>query len=201
MSERRPLHYNPVTRPVEHPPGTLLGVAFRELELAVHCPRCRRIWSLSGISVDRLLEHYGDLALETFAARVRCTHCRHRGARLEVLEPLRRPAGWQPRHGPVRWSRRKHTGWSDALKIGTLGTIHPDLLVRLWCRSCNHVADIPAAHLTMPVMAERGMNTTDKRLARTVEKRVGSYLRHHRAKGTIVSSDGIGGRLAWSIPA
>jgi hypothetical protein len=64
MHESRPLHYNPTT-----PPGTLSGIAFRESELAVHCPRRRRIWSLAGISIDRLVEHYGDLALEPFAAR------------------------------------------------------------------------------------------------------------------------------------
>jgi hypothetical protein len=43
------------------------------------------------------------------------------------------------------------------------------------------------------------MNTADKRLVRTVEKRVGSSLRHHRAKGLIRSDKGLGDRLAWEI--
>jgi hypothetical protein len=53
--------------------------------------------------------------------------------------------------------------------------------------------------LTMHVMAERGMNTADKRLVKTVSKRVGACLRHHRVKGLIQSSGGIGKRIAWEI--
>jgi hypothetical protein len=53
--------------------------------------------------------------------------------------------------------------------------------------------------LTMHVMAERGMNTADKRLVKTVGKRVGACLRHHRAKGLIQSIDGLGDRLAWEV--
>lgn len=37
--------------------------------------------------------------------------------------------------------------------------------------------------LTMHVMAERGRNTADKRLVKTVMKRVAACLRHHRNKG------------------
>lgn len=37
--------------------------------------------------------------------------------------------------------------------------------------------------LTMHVMAERGMNTADKRLTQVVGKRVDACLRLHRAKG------------------
>lgn len=37
--------------------------------------------------------------------------------------------------------------------------------------------------LTTHVMAERGMNTADKRLVKTVEKRVGASLRHHPDEG------------------
>lgn len=51
----------------------------------------------------------------------------------------------------------------------------------------------------MHVMAERGMNTADKRLVRTVEKRVGSALRHHRNKGVIRSAPGLGDRLVWEV--
>lgn len=53
--------------------------------------------------------------------------------------------------------------------------------------------------LTMHVMAERGMNTADKRLVKTVSKRVGSALRHHRNKGVIRSVAGLGDRLAWEV--
>jgi len=53
--------------------------------------------------------------------------------------------------------------------------------------------------LTMHVMAERGMNTADKRLVKTIGKRVGACLRHHRVKGLIRSIDGLGDRLAWEV--
>lgn len=53
--------------------------------------------------------------------------------------------------------------------------------------------------LTMHVMAERGMNTADKRLVKTVSKRVGACLRHHRTKKLIKSEVGIGKRITWEI--
>lgn len=53
--------------------------------------------------------------------------------------------------------------------------------------------------LTMHVMAERGMNTADKRLVRTVKMRVGAALRHHREKGLIRSVGGLGGLLVWEV--
>jgi hypothetical protein len=53
--------------------------------------------------------------------------------------------------------------------------------------------------LTMHVMAERGMNTADKRLVKTVTKRVGASLRHHRARGLIRSTKGLGDRIAWEV--
>ena len=53
--------------------------------------------------------------------------------------------------------------------------------------------------LTLHVMAERGMNTADKGLVRTVSKRVGSALRHHRAKGVLRSSEGADGLLLWCL--
>jgi hypothetical protein len=46
-------------------------------------------------------------------------------------------------------------------------------------------------------MAERGMNTADKGLVKTVGKRVGACLRHHRNRGLIQSAKGPGDRLAW----
>jgi hypothetical protein len=53
--------------------------------------------------------------------------------------------------------------------------------------------------LTMHVMAERGMNTADKRLVKTVSKRVAACLRHHRPKGLLRSYDGLGQNLIWEI--
>lgn len=53
--------------------------------------------------------------------------------------------------------------------------------------------------LTMHVMAERGMNTADKRLVKTVGKRVGACLRHHRSRGLIQSVKGFADRLVWEV--
>lgn len=53
--------------------------------------------------------------------------------------------------------------------------------------------------LTMHVMAERAMNTADRRLVRTVGKRVASCLRHHRSKGVLRSREGMGKFLVWEI--
>jgi hypothetical protein len=53
--------------------------------------------------------------------------------------------------------------------------------------------------LTMHVMAERGMNTADKRLVKTISKRVGACLRHHRLKGLLRSGDGVGQHLVWEM--
>jgi hypothetical protein len=50
----------------------------------------------------------------------------------------------------------------------------------------------------MHVMAERGMNTADKRLVKTFGKRVGACLRHHRT-GLIRSVNGLSDRLAWRL--
>jgi hypothetical protein len=53
--------------------------------------------------------------------------------------------------------------------------------------------------ITMHVMADRGMNTADKKLVKTVSKRVSACLRHHRLKGLISSETGIGPHLMWKI--
>lgn len=53
--------------------------------------------------------------------------------------------------------------------------------------------------LAKSVMAERNMNTMDKRLLRTVLKRVGACLRHFRGKGLLASVERPDGRLEWSI--
>ena len=49
------------------------------------------------------------------------------------------------------------------------------------------------------VMAERGLNTSDKRLVRLVGKRVGACLRHQRARGLVRSKPGPGPYLVWGI--
>lgn len=53
--------------------------------------------------------------------------------------------------------------------------------------------------VTMHVMAGRGMNTADKRLVKTVTKRVTACLRHYRSKGVLRNATGLGKRLAWEI--
>ncbi|MGX5804159.1 hypothetical protein ACWGS9_23335 [Bradyrhizobium sp. Arg314] len=53
--------------------------------------------------------------------------------------------------------------------------------------------------LTMHVMAERGMNTADKRLVKTICKRVGACLRHHRNKGLLRSTEGLGQHIVWEV--
>ena len=53
--------------------------------------------------------------------------------------------------------------------------------------------------LTQMVMAERGLNTADPKLVRTIGKRVGSSLRHHRSKGTVRSAKGPESFLLWEI--
>ena len=53
--------------------------------------------------------------------------------------------------------------------------------------------------LALHVMAERGLNTADKGLVKTMQKRVGSCLRWHRAKGALRSAEGPDGFLLWEI--
>tara|TARA_R110000787_G_scaffold36855_4_gene93822 strand:+ start:2520 stop:2960 length:441 start_codon:yes stop_codon:yes gene_type:complete len=53
--------------------------------------------------------------------------------------------------------------------------------------------------LAQHVMAGRSMNTADKNLTKTVTKRVGSCLRHHRAKGVLRSVKGADGFLVWEL--
>lgn len=55
-----------------------------------------------------------------------------------------------------------------------------------------------AQQLAQHFMAERGLNTADKRLVKTIGKRIGSSLRHHRAKGVLRSVPGEG-RLLWEV--
>ena len=48
-------------------------------------------------------------------------------------------------------------------------------------------------------MAERGLNTSDKRLVRLIGKRVGACLRYQRAKGLVRSEPGPGAYLVWNV--
>ena len=51
----------------------------------------------------------------------------------------------------------------------------------------------------MHVMAVRGMNTADRRLVKTVTKRVAACLRHHRNNGLLRNVQGFGQRIAWEV--
>jgi hypothetical protein len=55
--------------------------------------------------------------------------------------------------------------------------------------------------LTQHVMAERGLNTADNRLVRTMSKRVGSCLRNQRRKGLVRSEPRAGQHQLWEIPS
>ena len=58
---------------------------------------------------------------------------------------------------------------------------------------------LKTSELTRHVMAERGLNTADKKLVKAISKRVGSCLRHHRSKGTVRSVKGPESFLLWEI--
>jgi sigma54-dependent transcription regulator len=53
--------------------------------------------------------------------------------------------------------------------------------------------------LAQHVMAERGLNTADKKLVRVIGKRVGACLRHWRARGTVTARKGPGPYQVWEI--
>ena len=53
--------------------------------------------------------------------------------------------------------------------------------------------------LARHVMAERGLNTTDKRLVRTIGKRVGSSMGHLKHGGLVRSEKGPGQYQLWEI--
>ena len=53
--------------------------------------------------------------------------------------------------------------------------------------------------LAQHVMAERGLNTADKRLVKVIGKRVGACLRHHRNRGLMRSERGPGTHLCWVL--
>lgn len=69
------------------------------------------------------------------------------------------------------------------------------------CFGSMRLANSPLTteELAKHVMAERGMNLEDKRLTRSIVKRVGACLRHFRGKGILASVEGEEGRLVWTI--
>jgi hypothetical protein len=81
----------------------------------------------------------------------------------------------------------RHAAYRGEIARTVLGTL------RTAKRPCS------TQELTMHVMAERGMNTADKRLVKTVTKRVGACLRHHRTRGLIHSEVGLAGRISWVL--
>ncbi len=58
---------------------------------------------------------------------------------------------------------------------------------------------LTAQDIAQHVMAERGLNTSDKGLVRLVGKRVGACLRHQRDKGFVRSERGPGAYLVWKV--
>lgn len=53
--------------------------------------------------------------------------------------------------------------------------------------------------LAQYVMADRGLNTSDKRLVKTIGKRVGACLRHHKRKGLVRSLKRDGQHQLWEL--
>lgn len=56
-----------------------------------------------------------------------------------------------------------------------------------------------AQQLAQHVMADRGLNTADMRLVRTLGKRVGACLRHHRSRGLVRSIHQPGRLGLWEV--
>lgn len=53
--------------------------------------------------------------------------------------------------------------------------------------------------ITLRLMADRELNSADKKLVKTIQKRVGAALRNMRDRGMVVSAPGKAGMLLWSI--
>ena len=64
-------------------------------------------------------------------------------------------------------------------------------------RNAHH--PMTATELAQHFMAERGLNTADPRMVRTVTKRIMSSLRHYRTKGALCSIKTEGKRTLWKI--
>lgn len=58
-----------------------------------------------------------------------------------------------------------------------------------------------ARAITIRLMAERELNTADKKLADAMHKRIGAALRNLRDRTLVQSRSGSGGRLEWRVVA
>ena len=63
----------------------------------------------------------------------------------------------------------------------------------------NAKRPLTSAEIAQRVMAERGLETTNKRLVKIIAKRTGSCLRSHRIQGTVRSEPGPDKLLVWEI--
>src|ERR1700722_11526416 len=90
------------------------------------------------------------------------------------------PLGDTTEHGGVAMVKPKPLPPRHAAYKGEVARIVLGML-REAKRPCS------TQEFTMHVMAERGMNTADKRLVKTVTKRIGARLR------------GLGQRIAWEV--
>lgn len=81
----------------------------------------------------------------------------------------------------------KHAAGKGEIVAAILGTLR------------ESQAPVSTYDLTLHVMAQRGMNTTDKKLVAMMRKRVGSALRHHRRAGLVRSSKGPDKFNAWEV--
>lgn len=53
--------------------------------------------------------------------------------------------------------------------------------------------------ITLRIMQERDLNVQDKKLVKTIQKRVGAALRNLRDRGLVNSEQGAGGLLVWGL--
>lgn len=63
----------------------------------------------------------------------------------------------------------------------------------------NAKKPITTADLAQRVMAERGLDTANVRLLKTISKRTGACLRHWRTKGIVRSIEGPGQYNVWEL--
>jgi hypothetical protein len=61
----------------------------------------------------------------------------------------------------------------------------------------NSNVPMTAPELAQHLMAERGLDTSNKKLVRLMGKRVAACLRHHRKRGIVVSDGDAGKFLVW----
>jgi hypothetical protein len=64
-------------------------------------------------------------------------------------------------------------------------------------RNAHHA--MTTQELALEVMTTRDLNTSDRKLIRTVTKRVQACLRHYRTRGVVQSEPGPGGRVLWRV--